>query len=132
MARKYHKNTALKIRKVQEIAQAHYEPGNYSRSYYQVWKNYVYPVYPMCYATFLTYINTRPSQLDAIPEKRKYSEDTTRKVRLAHEMIDKHYRGSSNVRSKKAVWEKYIKDAHPDISYGSFSRYARIDPAELN
>lgn len=61
--KKHHPNISNRIRRVQDIARKHYEPGNYAKSYYKVWQHYVYPVYPMCYATFLTYINTRPSEL---------------------------------------------------------------------
>lgn len=60
---KHHINISNRIRIVQDIARKHYEPGNYSRSYHQVWRLYVYPLYPMCYRTFLKYINTRPSEL---------------------------------------------------------------------
>lgn len=63
---KRHPNISNKIRIVQDIARKHYEPGNYSRSYRQVWKRYVYPVYPMCYRTFLNYISTRPSELSEL------------------------------------------------------------------
>jgi len=62
--KKRHKNISLRIKAVQEIAAKHYEPGNYAKSYYQIWKRHVYPVYPCCYRTFLVYINTRPSELD--------------------------------------------------------------------
>lgn len=57
-----------KMKLVCEIAQKHYEPGNYTKSYYQVWKNYVYPVYPCCYNTFLKYINTPLGALKEQPE----------------------------------------------------------------
>lgn len=67
---KHHKNTMLRMRKVCEIVQQHYEPGNYAKSYRQVWKKYVYPVYPMCYHTLIKYINTPP-------ERREPGEDNT-------------------------------------------------------
>jgi hypothetical protein len=40
------------------IVQEHYEPGDQSKCYRQVWKLYVNPVYPMCYRTMLRYIAT--------------------------------------------------------------------------
>lgn len=60
---KHHKNTLLRIRKVCNIVQQHYESGNYAKSYYKVWEQYVYPVYPMCYHTLLKYINTPLGEL---------------------------------------------------------------------
>ena len=53
-----HRNYVKRIRLVCRIVQEHYEPGNQSKSYYQVWKKYVNPVYPMCYRTLLRYIST--------------------------------------------------------------------------
>ena len=58
MKQKRHKNTLLRIKKVCEITQQHYESGRQDRCYKAVWRNYVYPVYPMHYRTFLNYINT--------------------------------------------------------------------------
>lgn len=55
---KHHKNTLRRIKLVCDIVQQHYEPGNYAKSYFKVWKDYVNPVYPMCYHTFIKYINT--------------------------------------------------------------------------
>lgn len=46
-----------------DIVQQHYEPGNYAKSYFKVWQQYVYPVYPCCYDTFLKYINTPLGEL---------------------------------------------------------------------
>ena len=54
---KRHKNILLRIQHVQELAAQHYEPGNQSKCYKQVWRHHVYPVYPMSYRTFLNYIN---------------------------------------------------------------------------
>lgn len=41
-----------------DLVQEHYEPGNQSKSYYQVWRRYVYPHYQICYRTMLRYIAT--------------------------------------------------------------------------
>lgn len=41
-----------------DIVQQYYEPGNYAKSYFKVWKNHVNPVYPMSYHTLIKYINT--------------------------------------------------------------------------
>lgn len=55
---KHHKNFINRIRLVCQIVQEHYEPGDQSKSYYQIWKKFVNPVYPMCYRTLLRYIST--------------------------------------------------------------------------
>lgn len=54
------KNKQLLIRNVCDIVQQNYEPGNQTKCYKAVWKRHVYPVYPICYRTFLSYINARP------------------------------------------------------------------------
>ncbi len=51
-------NLKIKIRIVQEIIPKHYEAGRQDRSYKAVWRNFIYPIYPMCYRTYLNYINT--------------------------------------------------------------------------
>lgn len=56
MAHRRHKNTQLRIAHVCEITRAHYEEGNLAKCYKQVWRRWVYPVYPMCYHTFLSYL----------------------------------------------------------------------------
>lgn len=53
-----HRNTLERMKHVCDIVQQHYEPGNQSKSYYRVWRDYVYPVYPCCYRTLLRYIST--------------------------------------------------------------------------
>lgn len=57
MAGKLHENTRLRIQKVCDITRRHYEQGNLARCYKQVWRHYVFPVYPMCYHTFLHYLS---------------------------------------------------------------------------
>lgn len=51
-----HRNTLLRMKNVCEIAAKYYEPGRADRCYKEVWRRYVYPVYPCCYRTFLNYI----------------------------------------------------------------------------
>lgn len=67
--KKHHKNTLRRIKLVCDIVQQHYEPGNYAKSYFKIWKQYVNPVYPCCYRTMLNYINTSLGELD-----KKYGE----------------------------------------------------------
>lgn len=51
-----HRNTLLRMKNVCEIAAKYYEPGRADRCYKEVWRRYVYPIYPCCYRTFLNYI----------------------------------------------------------------------------
>ena len=55
---KHHKNTLLRIKHVCEITQQYYEEGNLQKCYKEIWRRYVYPIYPMCYHTYLSYIRT--------------------------------------------------------------------------
>lgn len=55
---RHHKNFIKRVRLVCRIVQEHYEPGDQKKSYFQVWKKYVNPVYPMCYRTLLRYVST--------------------------------------------------------------------------
>lgn len=49
-------NTEIKRRNIMEIVKKHYEPGNQSKSLEQVWRHYVYPIYPMGVRTFRRHI----------------------------------------------------------------------------
>lgn len=55
---RHHRNTLKRMEHVCAIVQEHYEPGVQAKSYYRVWRDYVYPVYPCCYHTMLRYIST--------------------------------------------------------------------------
>lgn len=68
MSGKRHINKLRLIKNVCEIAQEHYEEGNLQKCYKAVWAKYVYPVYPMCYRTFLTYISTPLGDLREPPQ----------------------------------------------------------------
>ena len=73
-----HENTRRRITTVKKLAAKHYEEGNLAKCYKQVWRHFVYPVYPMCYHTFLSYLrrglegfsdkprDTQPSLFDDI------------------------------------------------------------------
>ncbi|MCL1942796.1 MAG: hypothetical protein FWF54_04520 [Candidatus Azobacteroides sp.] len=60
------KNTLLKAQHIGEITLQYYEPGRQDRSYRAVWRKYIFPVYPMCYRTYLNYlkINTKKALKD--------------------------------------------------------------------
>lgn len=57
MSKKHYNSTLQRARIIKDLAARHYERGNYAKSYRQVWRNYVNKSYPMCYRTFLRYIN---------------------------------------------------------------------------
>ena len=67
-AQKHHKSTIERIKKVRALTERYYEPGNNQRCYKAVWKKYVNPIYPMCYRTYLNYLNipTPPPKPTAI------------------------------------------------------------------
>ena len=54
--RKRHKSTVARAAAIRAITEAHYEPGNNRRCYKSVWRYYVYPVYKICYRTYLSYL----------------------------------------------------------------------------
>lgn len=62
---KHYRNTILRAKIIQEMAAKYYEPGNYSKSYFQVWRNHISKAYPMSYPTFLKYIKMDTSQIEA-------------------------------------------------------------------
>lgn len=62
---KHYRNTILRAKIIQEMTAKHYEPGNYSRSYFHVWRNHISKAYPMSYRTFLKYIKMDTSQIEA-------------------------------------------------------------------
>lgn len=45
-----------RARAIQELAAQHYEPGRQDRCYKWVWKKHIFPVYGICYNTFLRYL----------------------------------------------------------------------------
>ena len=53
---KKHINTILRMNKVYELTEKYYEPENHAKCYKAIWKKYIYPIYPMCYRTYLSYI----------------------------------------------------------------------------
>ncbi len=50
------KNKIKQIEMVCALVQKYYVPG--VTTYVGIWREYINPVYPMCYNTFLNYINT--------------------------------------------------------------------------
>ena len=66
-------NTLRRIRLVCAIVKEHYEPGVLKKCYKAVWREHVYPVYPMCYRTFLNYIGVNIHQERTRNEDRQLS-----------------------------------------------------------
>lgn len=61
---KVHKNTLLRAKCIKDMARQYYERGNYAKSYYRVWQRHIYPVYPMCYRTFLKYLKIDTKEVE--------------------------------------------------------------------
>lgn len=43
---------------IQELTAKYYEPERQDRCYKQVWRKHIYPVFGICYNTFLRYMKT--------------------------------------------------------------------------
>lgn len=56
-AQKHFKSSIDRAKRIRALTELHYEPGNNARCYKSVWRRYIYPVYPMCYRTYLNYLN---------------------------------------------------------------------------
>lgn len=79
---KHHKNMLRRVKLVCDIVQQHYQPGNYAKSYFKVWQQYVNPVYPMSYHTLIKYINTPLGDL------RENREEDKRQLKLFDDETD--------------------------------------------
>lgn len=64
------KNKMLRIKLVNEIVQLHYIEG--VTTYKGIFEKYVKPIYPMCYETFLEYINTVVTKSPEPPRKTQF------------------------------------------------------------
>lgn len=53
-----HESTSQRIKMARELTQKYYEPGNQSKCYKAVWRNYIRKVMGISYRTYLAYINT--------------------------------------------------------------------------
>lgn len=66
--RKLRKSTLLRARMVRRLSEVYYEPGNQSRCHKNVWRNFVYPEYGICYRTYLSYVHA----VDEPPARPRY------------------------------------------------------------
>lgn len=60
--RRHHKSTLERVKAVRAITERYYEAGNNSRCYKSVWRFYIYPVYKICYRTYLNYLGIPTSR----------------------------------------------------------------------
>ena len=72
--RKRNINTLRRVKLVCEIVNQHYEAGVLRKCYKAVWREHVYPRYPMCYRTFLNYVSTPPSELRKAEEDEQHEQ----------------------------------------------------------
>ena len=68
--KKRHESTLARVCAVRAITVQHYEAGNRQKCYKAVWRRHVYPVFRICYRTYLNYLGIpapahpdRPRQL---------------------------------------------------------------------
>lgn len=54
---RHYKSTLERVKLIRKITERYYEPGNNARCYKAVWRMYINPIYPMCYRTYLNYLN---------------------------------------------------------------------------
>lgn len=57
-----HENYLRRAELVQEITREHYEAGRLDRCHAEVWRRWVYPVYPCCYHTYLSLLRVDVAQ----------------------------------------------------------------------
>lgn len=62
MSKVYHENYLRRVEMVQRITLKHYEPGRLDRCYKEVWRRWVYPLYPCCYETYRTMLGVNVAQ----------------------------------------------------------------------
>jgi len=55
--KRHYASTYKRAQDIQNLARQHYEPGRHDRSWFVVWRNYIYPQYGICFHTFLTLKN---------------------------------------------------------------------------
>ncbi len=63
--KKHYKSTLERVKLIKMLTDRYYERGNNARCYKEVWRKYINPIYPMCYRTYLNYLNidTPPAPL---------------------------------------------------------------------
>lgn len=64
MGKRHYTSTKKRIKAIIAIVMEEYEPGNQSRCYKAIWRRRIWPVYGVCYKTFLEYLSVPPSELE--------------------------------------------------------------------
>ncbi len=64
MATKHYLSTKKRVKAITAIVREEYEPGNQSCCYKAIWRRRIWPVYGVCYKTFLEYLGMPPSELE--------------------------------------------------------------------
>lgn len=72
--KKRYESTKKRIKAIREIVLSEYAPGDQSRCYAAIWRRSVWPVYGICYKTFLSYLGVPPSELEEEPEPQDTSQ----------------------------------------------------------
>ena len=60
--KRHYKSTHDRAKMIRMLTERHYEAGNNARCYKAVWRMFIYPVYPMCYRTYLNYLSIPSTQ----------------------------------------------------------------------
>lgn len=68
---KRHPNTIKRALIIYDLTLKHYEEGNAKRNYKNVWRRYIYPVYPMCYDSFLKHLQIAREQTEELRSNRE-------------------------------------------------------------
>lgn len=64
MGKRHYTSTKKRVKAITDIVRKEYEPGNQSRCYKAIWRRHIWPVYGVCYRTFLEYLGMPPSELE--------------------------------------------------------------------
>lgn len=74
-AKKQFKSTLERAKRIKVLTERHYEPGNNAKCYKSVWRRYVYPVYPMCYRTYLNYLSIPLDRQEPVARQLTFIDD---------------------------------------------------------
>lgn len=69
------------MEEIRRLASQLYEEGNQSKCYAAIWRTRIYPLYGVCYHTFLSYIHT--------PQENPASDDDPLQLKLFNDDNDK-------------------------------------------
>ena len=58
--KKHYKSTLARVEWIKRVTNEHYEPGNQARSYYSVWRKWIYPEIKISFRTYQRYLGISP------------------------------------------------------------------------